>query len=138
MAKIIASLLGLGVIGGAIALLLTNPNSQDYEAYAVTQLQERLDQELCEDVPAFLGDACGSVIASNDVVLEAVVESSTTRRNFYVFSLYETDLDPVEVLGQVLPNNLALSIGSSEGIPAYRVETVGLFGRFFTYGTEER
>ena len=136
--KLIASVLGIGAIGGAIALLVTNPKQEAYEDYAVTQLQAQLDKDLCQDAPAFLENACSSLVSNNDGFLKATVSASTTRRNYYVLSIYETDLNPMDAIDQVLPKGLSLSIGNAEGIPAYHAETVGILGQFITYEAKQQ
>ncbi|NER00021.1 MAG: DUF4359 domain-containing protein [Cyanothece sp. SIO2G6] len=133
--KIIAAVCGVGIVGGAIALLVTNPNQEAYEAYAVTQLQSQLTDGVCEDVPALLEGMCSSAVENNDQLLGRIIESSTTRRNYYVLSIYETDIDPVSTLTQLLPGNLSLSVGETQGVPSYHAETVGILGRFITYKT---
>lgn len=136
--KWIASVLGIGVIGGAIALLVTNPKQDAYEDYAVTQLQTQLDNELCQDAPAFLESVCQSLVSNNDGFLKATVSSSTVRHNYYVLSIYETDLDPMAAVEQVLPSGLSLSIGNAEGVPSYHAKTVGVLGQFITYEAKQQ
>ncbi|MGK7890012.1 MAG: DUF4359 domain-containing protein [Leptolyngbyaceae cyanobacterium] len=133
--KIIAGICGIGLVGGAIALLVTNPGQDAYKAYAVAQLQTQMSEELCEDVPSLLEGMCSSAIDKNDRILGRVIESSTTRRNYYVLSIYETDIDPVQALTQLLPGNLSLSVGDTEGVPTYHAETIGILGNFITYKT---
>ncbi|NET09251.1 MAG: DUF4359 domain-containing protein [Symploca sp. SIO2B6] len=134
--KTIAALLGVGFVGGAIALLFTNPSQDAYETYATKQLQSQLDENMCQDAPAFLEGVCSSMVGNNDALLKTLVKSSTTRRNYYVLSVYETDLDPMAALDHLLPGNLSLSIGNTQGVPTYHLETIGIFGRFFTYEAE--
>lgn len=136
--KWIASVLGIGVMGGAIALLVTNPKQDAYEDYAVTQLQTQLDNDLCQDAPAFLESACKSLVSNNDGFLKTTVSSSTIRHNYYVLSIYETDLDPMAAVDQILPAGLSLSIGNAEGVPSFHAKTVGILGQFITYEAEKQ
>ncbi|MEM9220113.1 MAG: DUF4359 domain-containing protein [Cyanobacteria bacterium P01_F01_bin.150] len=135
--KLIASVLGIGLVGGAIALLVTNPKQDAYEAYAVTQLKSQLDEDLCKDAPAFLKGGCTSLVSNSDGLLKTTVSSSTIRRNYYVLSIYETELDPMKAIDQipfdqVIPG-VSLSIGNAEGLPSYHAKTVGILGQFITY-----
>ena len=137
-----ASVLGFGLVGGAIALLVTNPKQDAYEDYAVAQLQTQLDTNWCNEAPEFLESACTSLINNSDGLLKSTVSASTTRRNYYVLSIYETDLDPMNAIeqvpfDQVLPG-LSLSIGNADGLPAYHAKTVGIFGQFITYQAERK
>lgn len=140
--KLTASILGIGLVGGAIALLATNPGQAAYENYAVTQLKTQLDKELCKDAPAFLESACTALVGNSDGVLKTTVGTSTTRHNYYVLSIYETDLDPMAAISQipvdqVLPG-LSLSIGNAEGLPSYHAKTVGILGQFITYEAKQQ
>jgi hypothetical protein len=136
--KIIAGICGIGLVGGAIALFITNPDQEAYKEYAITQLQGQLTEGVCQDVPALLEGVCSAAVEKNDGLLGTVVQSSTTRRNYYVLSIYETDIDPVNALSQVLPGNLSLSVGETQGLPTYHAETVGILGHFVTYKTGKK
>ena len=136
--KLMASVLGIGLVGGAIALFVTNPKQDAYEAYAVTQLKTQLDKELCQDAPALLESACRSLVSNNDTLLNTTVSASTTRRNYHVFSVYETELDPMAAVDQVLPKGLSLSVGNVEGVPSYRAKTLGILGQFITYEAKQQ
>lgn len=137
-----ASVLGIGLVGGAIALLVTNPKQAAYEDYAVTQLKSQLDKELCKESPALLESGCTTLVNTSDGLLKATVSASTTRRNYYVLSIYESDLDPTAAINQipfdqVIPG-LSLSIGNAEGLPSYHAKTVGILGQFITYEAKQK
>ncbi|MEO0409562.1 MAG: DUF4359 domain-containing protein [Cyanobacteria bacterium P01_A01_bin.135] len=124
-------LISVGAIAAAAAALaLTNPDQAAYEAYAAERLSQQLETSLCPQVPVFFEGLCASVLEGQDAWLEEIVADQTTRRNYGLFSIYETDLAAESALEQVLPAELSLDV---DGLPVYHVETVGLFNQFFTY-----
>ncbi|MEB3358062.1 MAG: DUF4359 domain-containing protein [Synechococcales bacterium] len=127
----IAALLFVSAIAGiGVAMAVTNPGEEAYEAYAVAQLSEQLEARICEKAPLFLEGICGSVLSDNQSWLRDLVQGGTVRRNYLFLSIYETNLETEAALDRVLPANLSLSV---DGLPAYHVETVGVFRQFYTY-----
>ena len=127
----IGALIFVGAIAAAgVALAITNPDQAAYERYAAARLNEQLETSLCPQVPVFFEGLCASVLEGQDGWLRDIVAEQTTRRNYRVFSIYETDLAAAAALEQALPANLSLDV---DGLPVYHVETVGLFNQFFTY-----
>lgn len=114
-------LITLGVLGGM--LVVTNPGQKAYEDYAVTTLSIYLKEDICNQgdgkLGEFLTSQCKSLVDVSRPQLQEFISTKTQRRNFLVFSIYET--------------NLALF----ESLPSYRFQTVGLLQQFYTYEHEE-
>ncbi len=111
-------------------MALTNPEREDYEDYAVQQLNRQLDDRICRSAPVFLNDMCGSFLENNETLLRTVVSEGTQRQNYFLISVYTTEISTEKVLQEVLPPSLALSIDSA---PVYQFESVGVLQRFYTY-----
>lgn len=82
---ILASLLGLCVV-----LALTNPTSQDYGAFLQVQLglaAARMDQSLSEQERTLMR---GLYETQGPKLIELVLQKYTQRRNFGLFSLFES------------------------------------------------
>ena len=118
------------IAAAAVALAITNPDQAAYERYAATRLSEQIETSLCPQVPVFFEGVCASVLEGQNAWLKEIVAEQTARRNYVVFSIYETELAAESALQQVLPDNLSLDV---DGLPTYHVESVGLFNQFFTY-----
>lgn len=117
--------LGVGLtalFGLGIAAAVTNPQPSAYEDYATEQLSAYLRDNVCTQAPESFGlrKQCVSLIESNQSEVSQLVAESTQRQNFWVFSLYQTDLAVTPLL------------------PAYHFETVGAFKTFYTYKVEKR
>lgn len=117
----------VGVVAVAslgIAMAITNPSQQAYEAYAAQRLREYLKSNVCPQVPnlfgVFLQRNCSQLVDSSQVQMQQLVAQTTQRQNFIFFSIYRTNLAINPVL------------------PGYRFETVGVFQRFFTYTAEQQ
>ena len=102
-------------------MAITNPKSDNYERYATAKLMDYASANFCGglsgDLEALLGDRCGEMLRLNQGALEAMIHNQTQRQNFWLFSLYQT----------------TFAMPGLPMLPAYRVQTVGLLGRFFTY-----
>jgi Domain of unknown function (DUF4359) len=116
-----------GVVVGAIAvavggiLLTTNPNRSDYEQYATREITGYLKKGVCDKAQASLevqGLArgyCKALVDTGRPLLQEAIASGTTRKNFILFSVYQTELsfpDPV---------------------PSYQFSTIAFLEKFFTY-----
>ena len=114
--KSIAGIISIGL--GAIAFA-TNPQTPSYRKYAGATLKEQLKQKVCiqiaEELGAWLERQCYTIVDTSSPYLAEVVERQTTRRNFLLFSIYQANIS--------LPSPL----------PDYHVETLGIFGTFYTY-----
>lgn len=123
-----SSKLGLGIgsmalTGLGVLLLLTNPGQKDYEKYASQALNVYLKENACTRLPsgisALLQSHCHSLVDTFRPQLAQMIDRQTTRQNFLLFSVYQTDLS--------IPSNL----------PDYQVKTIGVFKQFYIYESEE-
>lgn len=132
MKTLLTSKLGQSVIVVAViagGMLVTNPDKPAYVDYAATKLVEEIKNSWC-DTPAVsnnlgswqdvaqdmvngLGDICKGVVTTSGAVgvnpVKNVIDSSTIRQNFFLFSIYETD------------------------IAQKNFRTLGVLGNFFTF-----
>jgi hypothetical protein len=113
----------LGVVLGGIAgiLLTTNPNRQDYEQYASQRLTSYLKDHVCAraqasiEVQALLRGYCKMLVDTGHPFLQEAIATNTTRRNFLIFSVYQTELS--------FPPPL----------PSYQFSTVGFLNKLYIY-----
>jgi hypothetical protein len=107
------TLLGVGGL-----MVLTNPTPDAYEAYAIEQIANRAKDE-CNKAPAGFGvvlqGPCRAAIEAAKPQIRPLIAAATTRQNFVLFSIYQTDLS--------VP---ALNFHT-------QVETIGAFNHFYTY-----
>ncbi|NEQ52864.1 MAG: DUF4359 domain-containing protein [Leptolyngbya sp. SIO3F4] len=115
--KAFLGMAGLGAL--AVVLIVTNPNQDRYNMFAAETLQNEVRSSFCQakeldnwlgDLGKALGDICEDAIEQGRLVgqddLEDFIEDNTLRQNFWVCSLYTTQ------------------------IPAVKVRTLGIFNRF--------
>ncbi|NJR52328.1 MAG: DUF4359 domain-containing protein [Leptolyngbyaceae cyanobacterium CSU_1_3] len=123
MVSVVAGILGVGVLVG-VGLAVTNPEQSAFEEFAV----QRIRDDACKEMPLGLAQQCPQFVDDNKVELKKIVTQSTERRDFLIFSYYETNLSVRSIIPQLslLP-----------GLPAYRFETVGLFGKFYIYEAQK-
>jgi len=119
---------GLFLKGSGVALVLfgglllvSNPSQRAYENYASSNLSIYIKNSVCDqgEVQDFLASHCKSLVDISRPQLEEFIANKTTRTNFLLFSIYETNLSLFEPL------------------PDYRFHTVGLLQYFYTYNKEE-
>lgn len=117
------------LVGVGSALALTNPNREAYEAYATETLTQYLQEDICPKAPSVLpgladvlADQCANLIESNQVPIQQLVASNTTRNNYIFFSTYHTQLAVPEITQ----------------LPAYEFETLGILQKFYTFRAEQR
>lgn len=114
---------GFVLAGLGLSMALTNPAQKDYEEYATEELTTYLKEEVCTEVPSFLGtflqQQCTLVVDTGRPQIQQIITETTERQNFVVFSIYRTHL----------------SIDSH--LPSYEFETVGVFQSFYIYLSEE-
>ena len=116
------TIMGGVVLAGAAALLAsTNPDQTSYEAFAVTQLVDYLDKEVCGDAAKELGlsQDCEKLLTSQQPAIRRLVTRQTERQNFLLFSIYRTDLEIMAFL------------------PSYQFETIAALGQFHVYKSEK-
>jgi hypothetical protein len=129
--KLASLLLGASLVGVGGAMVATNPSQEAYEVFATQQLTRYLESrsdQLCQDVPGplrdLLRDQCGSMVRSlldsNQDQIRQLISRSTERQNFFVLSIYTTDLTVHELL------------------PSFYVESVGVFQNFYIFTAEQR
>lgn len=118
--------IGKGAIALAIlagTMVFTNPPREDYLNYASDQLSTELKKSICKEsqVPDFLSgisnalvNSCNSLVSTQRDLIKRVLDQSTTRQNAMLFSVYTTE------------------------IAGYRYQTLGGFGNFLTFPTEEK
>jgi hypothetical protein len=121
--KLITGVGGIGLLGFSGLMALTNPAQRDYEAYATEELTSYLKENVCtqvaQELQGLLESYCKSLIDTGQPHLHQLIVQQTTRRNFLLFSIYQTQLS--------LPSP----------IPGYEFQTLGIFQQFYTYDAEQ-
>jgi Domain of unknown function (DUF4359) len=121
LARFGRGLIGTVLAGLGVILLTTNPNRQDYEKYASQTLTTYLKENVCAqaqaslDVQAFLRGYCKMLVDTGHPFLQEAIVSATTRKNFLIFSIYQTELS--------FPSPL----------PSYHFSTVGFLSQLYIY-----
>jgi hypothetical protein len=120
--SVVLSALVLAVgVGG---LVVTNPSPEDYARYAGQQAEQYFTAEVCTGLPPgfapVLGDQCTEMVQALQPQMETLIRDRTERLNLGVASIYRT----------------SFGLPQLEMLPEYRVETLGILGRFFTYRAE--
>jgi hypothetical protein len=125
LVKIVRISLGGILLALAGAMVLSNPSPRDYERYATETLSVYLKDKVCSQAKAapewrsLLRGSCKTLVETSRPQIKQVVAVNTTRQNFLLFSIYQTDL--------ALP----------EPLPSYQFATLGLFQNFLTYRAEK-
>jgi Domain of unknown function (DUF4359) len=113
---------GLATMGAQMAR--TNPSQIEYEQYATETLTEYLKGNVCTRttnlLQTFVKFNCTEVVESSKPQMQAIINQTTERQDFLVFSLYRTELKV------------------NSWLPSYRFETVGAFDQFYTYTAEQQ
>jgi hypothetical protein len=121
--KIVAAIGGAAMVVLGVAMALTNPSQDTYEAYAVEQLTTFLKEEACMEVPSVFGNVlqrqCKTFVDTGRPKIQQIIAQTTQRQNFIFFSIYRTNL----AIGPVLP--------------VYHFETLGVFQNFYVYQAEQ-
>ena len=111
----------LSTLGGL--MVLTNPNPRDFNQYATETLQHYLKDDLCmqaaKQLNGVVSSYCKSVVDAGKPQMAAVLDRSTVRYNYLLFSIYITTLR--------LP----------APIPHYQFETLGLLEQFYVFDRQE-
>lgn len=127
---------GIAFGGVGIGMALTNPSPEDYEEFAVGQLQEIMEQEGCDNLPKeftggieipeglgnILQTQCPNIVEKASPILKRIITSSTQRQNFVILSIYRTDFSRNPVAGY---------------LPADQFATVAVFNRFYLYQADK-
>ena len=121
--KLNLSIGSIALIGLGILLSLTNPGQKSYEKYASQTLNVYLKENVCTKLPpeiiTLLQSHCHSLVDTIGPQLSQIIARQTTRQNFILFSIYQTDL----------------SIPAS--LPDYQIKTIGVLKQFYTYDSEQ-
>ena len=112
-----------------VALALTNPGTDDFEAFAGDQLVRAASRELCGSgslplIARLVIQDCPQLVASQRKVLGQLAAASSRRYNAGLFSIYTTELG-----GQTLLPGLT--------IPRYRAVTLGGAGQLLVVQSSE-
>jgi hypothetical protein len=118
--KLLVMALGLGVAGVGAVLAATNPDEAAFEEFALQQVKA----EGCKELPEVIRSRCPQFVQDNQAQIKKMLIRSTERENYVFFSIYRTNLSARSLVPE-LPMFLDL--------PAFHLETVGLFGRFHIY-----
>lgn len=125
--KVFGYVVGAAIVGIGAAMAVTNPDQTAYDEFATRQLTAYLDEQFCDNAPGFLGNTlqeqCKAFLDGNQSEIRAIIASNTERQNYFLFSIYKTNLSAEELLPPIL----------SDAVPSYHFETVGLFQSFQIY-----
>lgn len=109
----------LGALGMGTLMTVTNPSRHAYNTYATEQASSYLQHQTCPKTSNYLGgilrEQCQELVDRGEPHIQQLVNLSTRRHNYWLFSIYETELSIMESL------------------PSYRAKTVGFLGKFWTY-----
>ncbi len=123
---ITAVAIGLGGLGGLLAV--TNPSAAAFEDFAI----ERVQVELCPQVPLGLAGDCPRLVQENQPMLKGWIRQNTQSQNYGLFTQYETVLSVRELVPEPARPFLAMM-----PLPHnYRLQTIGVLGRFIIYGAK--
>jgi hypothetical protein len=117
--------LGLGAAGVGILMSVMNPSEEAFSKFAIAQLKTRG----CKELPQLIQSRCPNFVDENQATIEKLIVQNSDRRNYYLFSLYETNLS----VRSVVPD-LPFFIN----VPTFHLRTVGMFGQFYVYEAEKR
>ncbi|MBD1823755.1 DUF4359 domain-containing protein [Cyanobacteria bacterium FACHB-DQ100] len=123
--QIVLGVLGLGVVGFAGLMVLTNPDEAAFGEFALEQVKT----QGCKEAPQFIRSQCPRFVQENQAQVKRLILQSTARQNYGLFSLYSTTLSTRSIIPD-LPIFLDL--------PAFQLETVGLMGKFYIYQAEKQ
>ncbi|MBD2555053.1 DUF4359 domain-containing protein [Limnothrix sp. FACHB-708] len=128
----VADVKAIVVVSGVIVaigagLAVTNPNPDRYADFAADYISREVQESTCQDAPGFLQVACQGTVGQLRPAIRQVVLQNTDRQNFWLFSLYRTELSLQELVpapfGDKLPSYEAESLAIGTRILPYRTET---------------
>ncbi len=125
-------IIGVGVVLAGLGTLLvwTNPDRVAFETFAIEQVKT----ELCPQVPLGLDKQCPRMIDENQPALRSWVRENTQTRNYGLFTQYETTLSIRKLVPEVAQPFLSMTPLPQK----YRLQTIGILGRFIIYGTQSQ
>ncbi len=104
-------------------MFLNNPGIKGYLKYDDRALETHLKEEVCAKASPKLGqwleNQCYDLVNTAHPHLARIIVQQTTRVNFILFSIYQTDL-PIP-----------------DPFPDYHLETIGMLGNFYTYQADK-
>jgi hypothetical protein len=121
-------LFSMAIVGLGVAMVVTNPSQANYEAFATQKLTQYLQENTCAEAGELLRDTCNKLVQENQSEIQEIIAANTQRENFWLLSIYKTDLS----VGQLLPSFLGGLV------PSYHFETVGLFSGFHVVEARKR
>jgi hypothetical protein len=121
-------LVGLGAV-----MAITNPTPDSYTQYAARRLTQELKEKECVKIDDGLRDLC-KLLDGNEgqSLVKRLVTNNTERQNYFLFSIYKTDLSTRKLLPSFLTNLISVPSVS------YTTETIGLLDNFQTYKAERQ
>jgi hypothetical protein len=129
--KVGAYLAAMVFVGLGAAMTVTNPNPETYNQYAARRLAQYLQEKECVKIEDSFRDLCQLLEREQgQTLLRQLVSQNTERQNYFLFSIYKTNLSTSDVVPSFLSGLLALPNLS------YQFETVGVFSKFQTYRAE--
>jgi Domain of unknown function (DUF4359) len=123
--QIFLGVLGVGLVGLGAVMAVTNPGEAAFEEFAV----QKLKTDGCKEIPIMLRDRCPSFVDDNQAQLKKLIIQNSDRKNYFLFSLYSTNLS----VRSVFPG-----IPFIVNVPSFQLETVGMFGKFYVYEAEKQ
>ncbi|MEB3309005.1 MAG: DUF4359 domain-containing protein [Snowella sp.] len=121
--QMIAVLGGFLLGSSGIVMAITNPCQQDYEVYATDALSFYLKDKICpqagQSLGGFVQSYCKTLVDTGRPQIKQIIATTTTRQNFLIFSIYETQLS--------MPSP----------VPSYQFQTVGVMQNFYTYQADK-
>ena len=117
------NLWGIALAGLAGLMAFTNPSEKAYQDYATENLTIYLKEHACNQVPKELGDFlathCKNLVDTAQPQVKELIAHKTTRKNFVLFSIYDTELT------------------LNNALPGYQFQTLGLLSSFHIYQSEK-
>ena len=102
-----------------VALAVTNPGTDDFEAFAGDQLVRAASRELCGSgslplIARLVIQDCPQLVASQRKVLGQLAAASSRRYNAGLFSIYTTELGGQTLLpGLTIPRYSVVALGGA-------------------------
>ncbi len=120
--------LGVGLLALGALLSSTNPQPEAFETFAI----EKVQTELCPQVPLGLAKDCPRLVEQNQIPLKGWIRQNTKSQNYGLLTLYETNLS----VRELIPEG-ARPFVSMMPLPSnYRLQAIGVLGRFVIYGAK--
>jgi hypothetical protein len=131
--KIGGYLAAMVLVGLGVAMAVTNPDQAAYNQYAAHLLSQQIQEKECVKLDDSFRDLCKLLERQEgQALLKQLVAKNTERQNFWLWSIYKTNLSTGDIVPDFLSNLLSLPTVS------YHAETIGLFGQFQTYKAEQQ